>query len=77
LIKNITIQISLKKNTFFLDFLNLSCNNTCMNFEELFENIDLSSPLTDEELEYLDIIGVNPIIITPNENVSNFNEKKD
>jgi|TARA_A100001011_G_C14253317_1_gene818913 hypothetical protein len=48
-----------------------------MNFEELFENIDLSSPLTDEELEYLDIIGVNPIIITPNENVSNFNEKKD
>tara|TARA_Y100001938_G_C8079272_1_gene428056 strand:- start:470 stop:595 length:126 start_codon:yes stop_codon:yes gene_type:complete len=38
-----------------------------MNFEELFKNIDLSSPLTDEELEYLDIIGVNPILVTPNE----------
>ena len=33
-----------------------------MNFEELFESLDLSTPLTDEELEYLDIIGVNPII---------------
>ena len=66
-----------KKIRFFLDFLNLSCNNTCMNFEELFKNIDLSSPLTDEELEYLDIIGVNPILVTPSENTDTFNEKKD
>jgi hypothetical protein len=30
-----------------------------MNFEELFENIDYDSPLTDTELDYLDIIGKN------------------
>ena len=30
-----------------------------MNFKELFENIDYNSPLTDDELDYLDIIGKN------------------
>jgi hypothetical protein len=47
-----------------------------MNFEELFENIDLSTPLTDEELEYLDIIGVCPIPPVFNEDIDGFNEKK-
>jgi len=30
-----------------------------MDFKELFENIDYDSPLTDTELDYLDIIGKN------------------
>jgi hypothetical protein len=28
-----------------------------MDFEELFENIDYDSPLTDTELDYIDLIG--------------------
>ena len=28
-----------------------------MNLDNLFEDIDYDSPLTDEELDYLDIIG--------------------
>lgn len=46
-----------------------------MNFEELFENIDLSTPLTDEELDYLDIIGVTPKVFTSSEDFVNFVKK--
>ena len=46
-----------------------------MNFDELFENIDLSTPLTDEELDYLDIIGVNPKVFTSGEEFINFVKK--
>jgi|14BtaG_2_1085337.scaffolds.fasta_scaffold04029_1 hypothetical protein len=31
-----------------------------MDFEKLFDNIDYDSPLTDVELDYLDIIGKEP-----------------
>ena len=34
-----------------------------MNLEEIFEGLDLESPLTDHELDYLDIIGKNPVDI--------------
>ena len=37
-----------------------------MDFEQLFENIDYLSPLTDEELDYLDIIGDTPIMVDGN-----------
>lgn len=48
---------------FFIAFFNLICNNTYMNLEEIFEGLDLESPLTDHELDYLDIIGKNPVDI--------------
>jgi len=31
-----------------------------MNLEQLFDNIDYDSPLTDIELDYLDMIGKEP-----------------
>ena len=34
-----------------------------MNFDNIFEGLDLDSPLTDDELDYLDILGKNPIEI--------------
>ncbi len=34
-----------------------------MNLDNIFEGLDLDSPLTDDELDYLDIIGKNPVDI--------------
>ena len=48
-----------------------------MNFEELFENIDYDSPLTDEELDYLDIIGKNFIHLLKGEPFQGFSSGED
>ena len=58
---------------FFIALFNLICDNTYMNLDEIFNEIDLTTPLTDDELDYLDIIGRNPL--NTNEGQSHFGEK--
>jgi hypothetical protein len=41
-----------------------------MNLDELFEGLDLDSPLTDHELDYLDILGKNPVDIAATRNLA-------
>ena len=48
-----------------------------MNFEELFENIDYDSPLTDTELDYLDLIGKPLSFFMKDEKLQGFSSGRD
>ena len=48
-----------------------------MSFEEFFENIDYDSPLTDTELDYLDLIGKPLSFFMKDEKLQGFSSGRD